>query len=282
MVSLPTMTPLTLPWRLARSITERISRSLRSLCLSIQAPTVTRRPNSRGDAGHQFDAAGGRIGADGAGQRRQQLEVGANLFGLRLVPEFGMGVAAKRRIGNAGELAIEIGSAQVIRASAHNPACTHATRAITAATERIDLQPTGAGFQTLEPVPWAQPKLVLRRCSIARHQAEIQVIPAHGNSLPRTWRENIISQKGNARQRGTVPAAAAAAAGRPPPGAGQGPDRASRRGPGRSGCPGLWGRCDPAVPGSGKWPGYASLGSRNGRKGRGGGRRCRGRRARAG
>src|ERR1035437_2105719 len=37
MVSLPTKMPLILLWRLARSITERPSRSLRSLSLSIQA-----------------------------------------------------------------------------------------------------------------------------------------------------------------------------------------------------------------------------------------------------
>ena len=67
-----------------------------------------------GDAGHQFDAAGGRIGADGAGQRRQQLEVGADLRGLRLRAGIRMGGAAKRRVGNAGELAFEVGSAQVI------------------------------------------------------------------------------------------------------------------------------------------------------------------------
>jgi len=38
--------PLTLLWRLARSTTERISRSLRFWSLSIHAPTVTRMPNS--------------------------------------------------------------------------------------------------------------------------------------------------------------------------------------------------------------------------------------------
>ena len=64
---------LTLLWRLASSITERISRSLRSLFLSIHAPTVTRRPNSRRDARHEFDAAGRGIGADGAGQGASSL-----------------------------------------------------------------------------------------------------------------------------------------------------------------------------------------------------------------
>ena len=45
-VSLPTTMALTLLlWR-ASSSAERISRSLRSLSLSIQAPTVTLRPNS--------------------------------------------------------------------------------------------------------------------------------------------------------------------------------------------------------------------------------------------
>ena len=46
MVSLPTTMPLTLLLRLARLIAASISRSLRSLFLSIQAPTVTLRPNS--------------------------------------------------------------------------------------------------------------------------------------------------------------------------------------------------------------------------------------------
>ena len=46
MVSLPTMMPLMLLWRLVCSITERISRSLRSWFLSIHAPAVTRSPNS--------------------------------------------------------------------------------------------------------------------------------------------------------------------------------------------------------------------------------------------
>ena len=41
--------------------------------LSIQAPTVTRRPNSAAIAGHQFGAAGRRIGADRARVGREQL-----------------------------------------------------------------------------------------------------------------------------------------------------------------------------------------------------------------
>ena len=45
-VSLPTTMALTLLLCRARSSAERISRSLRSLFLSIQAPTVTFRPNS--------------------------------------------------------------------------------------------------------------------------------------------------------------------------------------------------------------------------------------------
>ena len=79
-------------------------------------PGADRDPQAEfgGDAGHQFDAAGGRISADGAGQRRQHLEVGANLFSLRLRSGIRMGVATKRRIGNAGKLTGEIGSAQVI------------------------------------------------------------------------------------------------------------------------------------------------------------------------
>ena len=45
-VSLPTTMPFTLLLRLARLMAAWISRSLRSLFLSIQAPTVTFRPNS--------------------------------------------------------------------------------------------------------------------------------------------------------------------------------------------------------------------------------------------
>ena len=79
-------------------------------------PGADRGPQAEfsGDAGHQLDAAGGRIGTDGAGQRRQLLEVGANLRGLRLRSGIWMGGAAKRRIGNAGELAFDVGCAQVI------------------------------------------------------------------------------------------------------------------------------------------------------------------------
>ena len=68
-----------------------------------------------GDAGHQFDSAGRRIGADGSRQRREHLEVGADLSGLRLGAGVGVSGAAKRRIGDAGELAIEIGSARLMR-----------------------------------------------------------------------------------------------------------------------------------------------------------------------
>ena len=46
MVSLPTTMPMTLLLRRARLMADSISRSLRSAFLSIQAPTVTFRPNS--------------------------------------------------------------------------------------------------------------------------------------------------------------------------------------------------------------------------------------------
>src|SRR5277367_298748 len=39
------------------------------------------------------------------------------------------------------------------RASAHNPACTHATRAITAATVRIDSNQLGQEFKPVSPSP---------------------------------------------------------------------------------------------------------------------------------
>src|SRR3954469_13816582 len=77
-------------------------------------------------------------------------------------------------------------------ARAHNPACTHATRAITAATVRIDSLPNGAEWQILEPVPWAQPKLDLLRRSIPRHADVFQVNVAHVNSLSCAWPRQVF------------------------------------------------------------------------------------------
>ena len=77
-------------------------------------PGADRHPQAEllGNAGHQLDAAGRRISTDGAGQRRQQAQIVADLRGLRLGPGVGMGGAAERGIRNACELAVEIGSAQ--------------------------------------------------------------------------------------------------------------------------------------------------------------------------
>ena len=44
-----------------------------------------------------------------------RVTVGAYLSGLRLGAGIGVGRAAKRRIGDAGELAVEIGSARLVR-----------------------------------------------------------------------------------------------------------------------------------------------------------------------
>ena len=133
--------PLTLLWRLARSIAERISRSLRSWFLSIQAPTVTLQPEFRRDARHELDAAGRGIGADRAGQRSQQLEVGADLLrrgraaGVRMRRTF---ERARRKRWPAGRR--NRARARCRAVNAQKPACTHATRAITAATVRILLK----------------------------------------------------------------------------------------------------------------------------------------------
>ena len=65
-----------------------------------------------------------------------------------------------------------------------------------------NLKPNGAGFQSLEPVPWAQPKLVLRQCSIARHVAFFQVRISHGKSLTAGMAAIIFLQWINCAQRG--------------------------------------------------------------------------------
>jgi hypothetical protein len=63
-----------------------------------------------GDRRNQFDAAGRRVQADRAGHRRQLLQVGANLFGLRDIVDVRMRVAVERRIGDARQHAAEVRS----------------------------------------------------------------------------------------------------------------------------------------------------------------------------
>ena len=73
-----------------------------------------------GDLGHQLDAAGRGIGADHPGVGRDRLQIGADLLGARAPAAVGMGRPVERRVGDAGELAIEGGSADdVPRNSPH-------------------------------------------------------------------------------------------------------------------------------------------------------------------
>ncbi len=61
------------------------------------------------DRRHQFHAARGRIEADRARHRRQRLHVGADFFDGRNVVDVGVGRALERRVGDAGQEAVEIG-----------------------------------------------------------------------------------------------------------------------------------------------------------------------------
>ena len=67
-------------------------------------------PELGGDRRHQLDAAGRRIQTDRARDRRQLLQVGANLLGLRDVVDVGMRRALERRVGHARQDAAEVGS----------------------------------------------------------------------------------------------------------------------------------------------------------------------------
>ena len=71
-------------------------------------------PEFRRYARHEFDAAGRRICADRARVGREQLEIGANLRGLRRAAGIRMRGAFERRVGNARELAFEVGGANII------------------------------------------------------------------------------------------------------------------------------------------------------------------------
>ena len=63
-----------------------------------------------GDLGHELGAAGRRIGADHPGVGRDGLQVGADLLGARCAGRCRDGLTIERRVGDAGELAIEGGS----------------------------------------------------------------------------------------------------------------------------------------------------------------------------
>src|SRR5450432_1570319 len=78
------------------------------------------------------------------------------------------------------------------RDKAHNPACTHATRATTAATERIGLTTNWGRVADPRTRPLGSTSLGLLRCSVARYQVSDQVIPAHGKFLSCTWPRKVF------------------------------------------------------------------------------------------
>ena len=66
------------------------------------------------DAGHKLHAARRGIRTNGARERRQHLEIGANLRGARPGSGIRMRRTFKRCVGNARELAVEIGRANIV------------------------------------------------------------------------------------------------------------------------------------------------------------------------
>src|SRR3979411_2237912 len=109
MVSLPTTIPLTLPLRLASSIADCISRSLRSVFLSIQAPTVTLRQTSLATRRPPCHPTAPGVTHDTARPRSQCLQVGADFFGARNIIDVGMSRSFERSIGHARQDAFEVG-----------------------------------------------------------------------------------------------------------------------------------------------------------------------------
>ena len=101
--------PLTLLWRFDRSTT-----ALRI----VVDPRADRGAQAElgGDARHEFDAGGRRIGTDRLGHRREDIEIVADLLRLSLAAVFRVHIALERRVGNAGELAREIGSFDLLPA----------------------------------------------------------------------------------------------------------------------------------------------------------------------
>ena len=98
---------LTLRWRRARSIADADFALVAIRVLVDPGADRDAQAEFAGDAGHQFDAAGRRIGADRAGVGRDRLQIGADLLGVALPAAVGMGRAVERRVGDAGELAVE-------------------------------------------------------------------------------------------------------------------------------------------------------------------------------
>ena len=72
------------------------------------------KPEFRRDARHELHATSRGIGTDRAGQRSQKLEVGTNLCSASKRAGVRMRRTFEGRIGNAGQLAAEIGGARVV------------------------------------------------------------------------------------------------------------------------------------------------------------------------
>ena len=66
-----------------------------------------------GDARHKLDAAGRRIEADRAGDRRELLQIGADLLRRRLAAFVGINRTGKRGVGHAGKRAFDVRRADV-------------------------------------------------------------------------------------------------------------------------------------------------------------------------
>ena len=146
--------PMTLLLRLARLIAASISRSLRSAFLSIQAPTVTFRPNSA--------AIGGTSSTPPVEEYRRIARVmvdsffrSARIFSdRRHIVDVGMGAALERRVGDARQNAAEIGRRLLFLEQAPQPgvSCGHKQQNGDDGTHRR-LNHTGLQFRESEPVP---------------------------------------------------------------------------------------------------------------------------------
>ena len=227
----------------------------------------------------------------------EHLQVGADLRGAGLAAVIGIGAGLVRSVGDAGELAFDVGSAEIGPGKRPHPGLHARHKGEDGSDGAHSLITTWGRRNALEPVPWAQPKLDLGCMIELRHQALApiriptwQILGARDgggkNNYVLTRSEDrgsggllggrrfvgrvltggglVRGLGGGGRRRrmiGIEPAVmhAAVKRSRPP-----------------------WGRYGPGGPHSGTWPGYARPGSRNGRRGRDGGRRCRGRRAIAG
>ena len=110
------------------------------------------------DSGHHLDPGGRRIGANRPRQRRQKLQVGANLLDFGPAAFVGIGGTRKRRIRDAGEGPFNVGRTQVcLRESPQAGLYARHEGGDGNDGAHSALEPTGAGWRTCEPVPWAHP-----------------------------------------------------------------------------------------------------------------------------